>query len=217
MSTATVLCCISTTTSTAKPCRTTKTGVLITHRLTLPSLPFIVRQPIRSTNHGHKSFKQPRRRSNVFMEWQECTVKLEIDVPISVAYNCYLDREAIPQWMPFISSVKVLKDKPELSRWSYKFEAFGHDLDFSWLSRNLQPIPNQKIHWRSLEGLPNRGAVRFYPIGSSSCLVELTCSYEVPQFLSPVASMLQPFNENLMRRGLERFAIYAKTYKPDSA
>lgn len=33
---------------------------------------------------------------------------MEIDVPISVAYNCYSDREAIPQWMPFISTVKVL-------------------------------------------------------------------------------------------------------------
>lgn len=32
---------------------------------------------------------------------------MDIDVPISVAYNCYSDREAIPQWMPFISSVKV--------------------------------------------------------------------------------------------------------------
>lgn len=37
----------------------------------------------------------------------ECRVKMEIDVPISVAYSCYSDREAIPQWMPFISTVKV--------------------------------------------------------------------------------------------------------------
>ena len=37
----------------------------------------------------------------------ECSVKMDIDVPISVAYNCYSDREAIPRWMPFISSVKV--------------------------------------------------------------------------------------------------------------
>ncbi|KAJ0565372.1 hypothetical protein HanIR_Chr06g0261891 [Helianthus annuus] len=106
MSTGTVLCCTSTSTA-IKPrtTTTTKPGVLITHRL---SLPFIGRQqPIRSTNHGRNTFKQPQRRSNVFMEWQDCTVKLEIDVPISVAYNCYLDREAIPQWMPFISSVKL--------------------------------------------------------------------------------------------------------------
>lgn len=37
----------------------------------------------------------------------ECRVRTEIDVPVSVAYNCYSDREAIPRWMPFISSVKV--------------------------------------------------------------------------------------------------------------
>ncbi|KAG9142831.1 hypothetical protein Leryth_005588, partial [Lithospermum erythrorhizon] len=41
--------------------------------------------------------------SPIVMEWQDCTVKMEIDVPISVAYQCYSDREAIPQWMPFIS------------------------------------------------------------------------------------------------------------------
>ncbi|KAI5674865.1 hypothetical protein M9H77_05815 [Catharanthus roseus] len=151
------------------------------------------------------------------MEWQDCTVKMEIDVPISVAYACYSDRESIPQWMPFISSVKVLEDKPDLSRWSLKYKAFGRDIEFSWLARNMQPIPNQKIHWRSLEGLPNRGAVRFYPKGTSSCIVELTVSYEVPQILVPVASALQPFLESLLVRGLERFAKFAKSYTADSA
>ncbi|KAF8039753.1 hypothetical protein BT93_B2081 [Corymbia citriodora subsp. variegata] len=90
------------------------------------------------------------------MEWQDCTVKMEMDVPISVAYECYSDREAIPRWMPFISSVKILEDKPDLSRWSLKYKAFGQDIEYSWLARNMQPTPNQKIHWRSLEGLPNR-------------------------------------------------------------
>lgn len=34
-------------------------------------------------------------------------VKMEVDVPVSVAYNFYLDRESFPKWMPFISSVEV--------------------------------------------------------------------------------------------------------------
>ncbi|XP_020228905.1 uncharacterized protein LOC109809899 isoform X1 [Cajanus cajan] len=158
-----------------------------------------------STFHGFKRFSP-------VMEWQDCTVKMEIDVPVSVAYACYSDREAIPKWMPFISSVKILPDKPDLSRWALKYKAFGRDIEFSWLARNMQPIPNQKIHWRSMEGLPNRGAVRFYPKGPSSCVVELTVSYEVPQILAPVASALQPFLEGLLRRGLERFATFAKSY-----
>ncbi|KAG4916768.1 hypothetical protein JHK87_054325 [Glycine soja] len=85
--------------------------------------------------------------------------------------------------MPFISSVKILPDKPDLSRWSLKYKAFGPNIEFSWLARKmqekipnlilcfflhkfslvtiaicyscsitfLQPIPNQKIHWRCME------------------------------------------------------------------
>ncbi|GJN05364.1 hypothetical protein PR202_ga22985 [Eleusine coracana subsp. coracana] len=45
--------------------------------------------------------------SPVAMEWQECTTELEVDVPCSVAYQCYSERENIPQWMPMISSVKL--------------------------------------------------------------------------------------------------------------
>lgn len=34
-------------------------------------------------------------------------MKMEVDIPVSVAYNFYLDRESFPKWMPFISSVEV--------------------------------------------------------------------------------------------------------------
>ncbi|KAJ0052178.1 hypothetical protein Pint_00800 [Pistacia integerrima] len=57
-----------------------------------------------------------------------------------------------------------------------------------------------------------RGAVRFFPKGPSSCIVELTVSYEVPQLLAPVASALQPFLESLLRRGLDRFATFVRSY-----
>ncbi|KAK8588171.1 hypothetical protein V6N13_087117 [Hibiscus sabdariffa] len=177
-----------------------------------PSLNSIfIRIPYGSYKMKKASFFKSSTPVSPVMEWQDCTAKIEVDVPASVAYNCYSDREAIPNWMPFISSVKVLEDKPDLSRWSLKYNAFSRDLEFSWLARNMQPIPNQKIHWRSLEGLPNRGAVRFYPKGPSSCLIELTVSYEVPQLLTPVASVLQPFLENLLKSCLDRFAKYAKS------
>ncbi|KAL1544941.1 hypothetical protein AAHA92_21727 [Salvia divinorum] len=120
----------------------------------------------------------------------------------------YSDREAIPEWMPFISSVQILEDKPDLSRWSLKYKAFGSDIEFSWLARNMQPTPNQKIHWR--------GAIRFFPKGAGSCSVELTVSYEVPLQLTRVASALQPFLKSLLIQGLERFAKFAKTYSTES-
>ncbi|KAK8547813.1 hypothetical protein V6N13_027426 [Hibiscus sabdariffa] len=181
----------------------TKTNPTVTCRLPPlkpPSLTsFFIRLP-------HGSFKKSplfnsSKPFSPVMKWQDCTVKLEIDVPAAVAYNLYSDREAIPNWMPFVSSVKVLEDTPDLSRWFVKYEAFGRNIEYSWLAKNLQPIPNQKIHWRSLEGLGNRGSVRFYPKGPSSCLVDLSISYEVPQLLVPVATLLQPFMESLLKQG----------------
>ncbi|KAG5150337.1 hypothetical protein JHK84_026809 [Glycine max] len=138
-----------------------------------------------STFHGFKRFSP-------VMEWQDCTVKMEIDVPISVAYTCYSDREAIPNWMPFISSVKILPDKPDLSRWSLKYKAFGRDIEFSWLAPHSKSENSLAIYGRSSK--------------------QLTVSYEVPQLLAPVASALQPFLEGLLQRGLERFAKFAKSY-----
>ncbi|MED6131222.1 hypothetical protein PIB30_007911 [Stylosanthes scabra] len=90
-----------------------------------------------SNRASSPTFHEFKRFSPV-MEWQDCTVKTEVDVPVSVAYACYSDREAIPNWMPFISSVKILPDKPDLSRWSLKYKAFGRDIEFSWLARNMQ-------------------------------------------------------------------------------
>uniref|UniRef100_M4EWZ5 Coenzyme Q-binding protein COQ10 START domain-containing protein n=1 Tax=Brassica campestris TaxID=3711 RepID=M4EWZ5_BRACM len=142
-----------------------------------------------------------RKRLSVSMEWQDCTVKMEVDIPVSVAYNFYLDRESFPKWMPFISSVEVLKDKPDLSRWSLKYNAFGQDINLLLIRKSIGDL---------LKVFLIR-SVRFFPKGPSSCLVELTVSYEVPALLTPVASALRPFLETLLRGGLERFATLAKT------
>ncbi|KAM0909471.1 hypothetical protein ACQ4PT_014795 [Festuca glaucescens] len=166
------------------------------------------------TSRGSFSISRARARPALFspvaMEWQECSTEIEVDVPCSVAYQCYSERETIPQWMPFISTVQILEDKPDLSRWTLKYAILGQDVEFSWLARNMTPTKNQKIHWRSLEGLPNRGAVRFFPKSPSSCRVQLTVAYEVPEILTPVASALKPFLEGLLFNGLERFVAYAK-------
>ncbi|XP_057853417.2 uncharacterized protein LOC131063576 isoform X2 [Cryptomeria japonica] len=131
---------------------------------------------------------KPRTTRKITMAWQDSTVRAEVDVPLSVAWELWSDREGLNRWMPWIASIKVSKDQPEMSRWTLKYNAFGQDLEFSWLARNMQPIQYQKIHWRSVDGLPNRGAVRFYPRGPSSCGIEVTVSYEVPEILAGAAS-----------------------------
>jgi hypothetical protein len=40
--------------------------------------------------------------------------------------------------MRFWEDEQVLKDKPEMSKWTLRYEAFGQEFEFSWLSRNLK-------------------------------------------------------------------------------
>ncbi|CAI7808690.1 unnamed protein product [Closterium sp. NIES-53] len=138
-------------------------------------------------------------------------------VPLPLAFDLWMDRELIPSWMPWIASVKVRDDKPELSTWTLRYTAFGQNLEFSWLAKNLQPIHHQKIHWRSLDGLPNSGAVRFFPSGPNGCKLEMTISYEVPGILVPVANSLAPLVQSIIQADLERFVEYAKKIQQQKA
>ncbi|WZZ84141.1 hypothetical protein YC2023_104713 [Brassica napus] len=145
------------------------------------------------------------------VHWQDVAVKMVVDAPASVAYKLYADRDLFPKWMPFLSSVEAVEGSPDLSRYLVKFNSFGQNVEYHFLAKNLQPIPDRKLHWRSIEGFANRGSVRFFPRGPSLCLVEINFSFEVPHALAPVAFLMKPFMEKLIRGGLERFAAFVKT------
>ncbi len=145
-------------------------------------------------------------------DWLEHSVQVEVDVPIDLAWSLWSDLEQMPRWMKWIDSVKVLEDNPELSRW--KLATGG--LQFTWLSRILNLVPNQLIQWESVDGLPNRGAIRFYDRHGSS-IVKLTVAYAIPGFLGQLMDnlFLGRVVESTIQADLERFKEYALNIKTE--
>lgn len=143
--------------------------------------------------------------------WLEHSVQVEVEVPIELSWNLWSDLEQMPRWMKWIDSVHVLEDNPELSRW--KLATGG--LEFSWLSRILKVVPQQIIQWESVDGLPNRGAVRFYDRHGSS-IVKLTVAYAIPGFLGQLMDnlFLGRVVESTIQADLERFREYAVNVNP---
>ncbi len=143
-------------------------------------------------------------------DWLEHSVQVEVEVPIDLAWSLWSDLEQMPRWMKWIDSVKVLEDNPELSRW--KLATGG--LEFSWLSRILKLVPNQIIQWESVDGLPNRGAIRFYDRHDSS-IVKLTVAYAIPGLLGQLMDnlFLGRVVESTIQADLERFREYALNAK----
>jgi uncharacterized membrane protein len=143
-------------------------------------------------------------------DWLEHSVQVEVEAPIELVWSLWSDLEQMPRWMKWIDSVKILEDDPELSRW--KLATGG--LEFSWLSRILKQIPQQIIQWESVDGLPNRGAIRFYDRGDNS-IVKLTVSYAIPGILGKLMDslFLGRAVESSLEADLERFRAYALNAK----
>lgn len=137
--------------------------------------------------------------------WLEHSVQVEVDAPIALVWQLWSDLEQMPLWMKWIDSVKVLEDNPDLSRWKL---ATGR-WEFTWLSRITQLINQQIIQWESVDGLPNRGAVRFYDRQGKS-IVRLTIAYSVPGWLGLLMDnlFLGRVVESTIQADLERFREY---------
>ncbi len=139
--------------------------------------------------------------------WLEHSVQVEVDAPIELVWGLWSDLEQMPRWMKWIDSVTILEDKPELSRW--KLATGG--LEFTWLSRISKVVQNQIIQWESVDGLPNRGAIRFYDRGEKGSIVKMSIDYAIPGFLGQLLDNLfiGRVVESTLHADLERFRQYA--------
>ncbi len=139
-------------------------------------------------------------------DWLEHTVQVEVNSTVEQVWGMWSNLEMLPRWMKWIESVTISPDQPELSNWKLGSSGFS----FTWRSRILKLLPDQIIQWESVDGLPNRGAVRFYrrPHGT---VVKLTVSYAIPGIIGQVMDnlFLGRLVESTLQADLERFRVYA--------
>ncbi len=142
--------------------------------------------------------------------WLEHSVQVEVDAPVDLVWNLWSDLQQMPRWMKWIDSVHILEENPDLSLWKLASGGF----EFKWLSRILKLVPHQIIQWESVDGLPNRGAVRFYDRHQSS-IVRLTVAYAIPGILGKLMDnlFLGQIVESTIKADLERFREYSQKFQ----
>jgi uncharacterized membrane protein len=109
--------------------------------------------------------------------------------------------------MKWIEGVTIDSADPTISIW--KLGSGG--LVFNWKSRIVKQVPNQIIQWESIDGLPNRGAIRFYDRGESGSIVKMTIAYAIPSIVKQIMSGLSlgQVVESTLQADLNRFRDYA--------
>lgn len=146
-------------------------------------------------------------------DWLDHSVLVDVDVPVQTAWDLWSDLEQMPRWMYWIDSVTIPPENPDISNW--KLASRG--LEFTWQSRITNLVDRQIIQWESIDGLPNRGAIRFYDRQESST-VKLTVSYSVPAIIRWMDNLfLGRLVESTLQADLNRFRDYAHAAKAKDA
>ncbi|MEM9136102.1 MAG: SRPBCC family protein [Cyanobacteria bacterium P01_F01_bin.42] len=139
-------------------------------------------------------------------DWLEHSAQVEVQRSVEEVWLLWSDLEQMPRWMKWIDSVVIQEEDPELSRWKLASGAF----EFTWLSRITHKVTHQIIQWESVDGLPNRGAIRFYDRKHDSSIVRLSVSYRAPAVVSFMDDLfLGNIVKSTLQDDLERFREYA--------
>jgi len=97
---------------------------------------------------------------------------IEVDVPVSTAYNQWTQFEEFPLFMEGVDDVQQRDD----TRLHWVATIGGRTAE--WDAKILEQHPDKQISWISEDGKKTRGTVSFEPIGESKALIRLSMSYQ---------------------------------------
>ncbi len=96
---------------------------------------------------------------------------IDVNVPISTAYNQWTQFEDFPQFMDSVHEVRQLDDTH--LRW--RADVAGKEEQ--WDAEITEQVPDQRIAWRSTSGVPNSGVVTFQRLGEDKTRIKLRMNY----------------------------------------
>jgi uncharacterized protein (TIGR02271 family) len=134
---------------------------------------------------------------------------IEVDVPVSTAYNQWTMFEEFPKFMQGVEEVRQLDDKRMHWRAEIGFK------DKEWDAEVVEQVPDRLIAWQSVTGAPNGGVVTFQPISADRTNVTLRIDYEPQGFLESIGDSLG-FVSSRVDGDLRRFKEYIESRGAES-
>jgi uncharacterized membrane protein len=132
---------------------------------------------------------------------------IEVDVPVSTAYNQWTQFEDFPLFMEGVEHVEQRDD----TRLHWIANVAGRKAE--WDAKILEQHPDRQISWISEDGKKTRGTVSFEPRGEGKTFVRLSMSYKADPLeavgsaagldLRRIKGDLERFKEVIESRGTE--------------
>ncbi|MBA3289703.1 MAG: SRPBCC family protein [Acidimicrobiia bacterium] len=113
------------------------------------------------------------------------TESIDVDVPVSTAYNQWTQFESFPQFMEGVESIEQVTDTR--SRWTV--EVGGATRTF--VTEISEQTPDQRVAWTTVEGdIGHSGVVSFHHLDDNLTRVTLDMEVEPEGFIEKVGDKL---------------------------
>ena len=133
---------------------------------------------------------------------------IDVDVPVTTAYNQWTQLESFPQFMGGVDTVTQLSDT--LTHWKTSIGGVEREFD----AQITEQHPDERVAWRSVDGKTHGGVVTFHRLGESTTRVMVQIDWETESIVeklgaavgvddAQVKADLKRFKEFIESRGAE--------------
>ena len=133
---------------------------------------------------------------------------IEVDVPLSTAYNQWTQFESFPHFMSGVDDVQQVNDT--LTHWKTSIGGVEREFD----AEITEQHPDERVAWRAVDGKTHAGVVTFHRLSDSSTKVMVQIDWETESLTEKtgaavglddmqVKSDLKKFKEFIESRGVE--------------
>ena len=129
---------------------------------------------------------------------------IDVNVPLSTAYNQWTQFEQFPRFMEGVKSVKQLDD----THLHWVAEVGGNKEE--WDATITEQRPDERIAWKSTSGSENAGVVTFHRLDDDTTRVTLQMDVEPEGVVESVGTALG-FLDRRVKGDLGRFKEYIES------
>ena len=123
---------------------------------------------------------------------------VDVNVPISTAYNQWTQFEEFPRFMSDVESVRQLDDRR--LRWVVKIAGVAREFD----AEITEQSPDQQVAWRSTSGVDQAGVVTFHKLDDATTRVMLQLEMD-PEGLAETVGEKTGLVSKAAERDMENF------------
>jgi uncharacterized membrane protein len=126
---------------------------------------------------------------------------IDVDVPVSTAYNQWTQFEEFPRFMEGVETVQQLDDR--LLHWVAAHAGKRHE----WDAEIVDQTPDTRVAWRDVAGKTNAGEVTFDALSPDRTRVNVQMDWEPEGAREKIGSVLG-FDDRRVKGDLRRFKSF---------